>query len=440
MVWQALYDPTANRVYYFDETTGATSWDPPADPLSSLPAPPPPKEPYAAYPSHRTATVSDPYAQYSQRQQQQQQQYQSPQQQQYPQYPQQQQPVQQNFEIESATAAAGAAAADERRSNNDSPAPAEKREADARSGSIKSKIESALKTGPCGLRQCGTSLLHSVDPTTGPCKGCGCFRTFLGSFIYGIAFVPFVFALLQQAAADRSAVDPFGKDGDSSKLEGRSWRSGFFFLFAISLYCLIAFTAFPENWYETGEIRLTMLLAAVVGAIWIQQALTLRYISLRPELSQLEKNRSQKYKLCGRVYSTLNPRNPVNYIFLSVIVAEFFLFASVCFHPSMPWREGSATPDDYPLAEWLQTVIPESVIGTLQYGATIGFLIIIILLITLYLWLLGRVVYQSMDVFSRTATVACELLAGTMYTRQSRAHTRSLPFSVLCALSMPHSL
>ena len=81
--------------------------------------------------------------------------------------------------------------------------------------------------------------------------------------------------------------------------------------------------------YTAGSSRLFALLAAVIAVAWIQQALTFRYIRLRPELTRLLKYRSQKYRLCGKVYSKLNPRNPANWIYLSVIFSEFFVLASV---------------------------------------------------------------------------------------------------------------
>ena len=70
---------------------------------------------------------------------------------------------------------------------------------------------------------------------------------------------------------------------------------------------------------------LLFLLACVVAFILLQQALTLRYVALRPELAILHKNTGpgSKHWCCwDKVYTTFNYRRPVNYIYLSVIVAE----------------------------------------------------------------------------------------------------------------------
>ena len=48
-----------------------------------------------------------------------------------------------------------------------------------------------------------------------------------------------------------------------------------------------------------------MLIGAVILVVWLQQALTVRYILLRPDLAKLSKNRKTKFKLCGNAYSTL---------------------------------------------------------------------------------------------------------------------------------------
>ena len=183
----------------------------------------------------------------------------------------------------------------------------------------------------------------------------GAFRHVVGSIVYGVLFIPFVFALLQQSAMDRSAVDPFRRE---ETLSGRSWLSAFVFLFAVWLYVLIAFTALPETWYQPGEIRLAIVLTAVMLVVWIQQALTYQYILRRPDLDlkrfkevlkRDRRDRSHLFKVCGGAYSSLNPGNLVNYIYLSVILSEFFVLGSVCFHQQIPWRtSGSRCVDEPP--------------------------------------------------------------------------------------------
>ena len=65
----------------------------------------------------------------------------------------------------------------------------------------------------------------------------------------------------------------------------------------------------PTSWYVPGSGRLTLLLLSMVALVLYQQALVLRYISLRPEMSKLEKRpKGRYYKLCGRAYSSMNPR------------------------------------------------------------------------------------------------------------------------------------
>ena len=128
-----------------------------------------------------------------------------------------------------------------------------------------------------------------------------------------------------------------------------------------------------------GTLGLGVFLGAVVVLIWLQQALTWYYILQRPELAVVEKQRKKKWPLCGRVYnptpkpmpkpqpkpkpkprplslslpstltliltrcgrvySTMNPRNPVNYFNLSLVLFEFLQFAAVLFHPLVPWVE-----------------------------------------------------------------------------------------------------
>ena len=264
---------------------------------------------------------------------------------------------------------------------------------------IKQKIEEALVTGPCGRR-----LVHWVNPETGTCAKCGALGTVSGALVYGIAFVPFVFALLQQANMERTAVDPFAAEGTISR---RAWRAGFVFLGAVVFYCMLAFSALSDVWYVDGSVRLTSLLAMVVLAIWMQQALTLRYISLRPELSHLVKNRRAKKRLCGHVISTFDARNPMNYIFLSVVVAEFLLFASVCFHSKLPWRTHGCRPVDAPTADWFQTVLPEFLVGRiddLRNGFNVGMLITLLLIVLVYLVLLGDIVFRRLPPFSKTAS------------------------------------
>ena len=68
-----------------------------------------------------------------------------------------------------------------------------------------------------------------------------------GSMVYGILFVPFVFALLQQTMMDNEALDPYSPD---HQLTRRAWVGGSTFLGAVTLYCMLMFTVLDEDvWY-----------------------------------------------------------------------------------------------------------------------------------------------------------------------------------------------
>ena len=280
-----------------------------------------------------------------------------------------------------------------------------------RTGSIKQKIEEALVTGPCGR-----AIMRLVDADKSPCAGCGRLRSFAGALFYGFAFIPFVFALLQQSNTDRHGIDPFAPDG---KISACAWRAGFIYLGAVIFYCVVAFTFLSEGFYVDGSVKLTCLLATVVVAIWMQQALTLRYIFLRPQLSHLVKRRDKRFNFCcKRVTSTFDHKNVMNYAALSVVVAEFLLFASVCFHSSLPWHQGSGEVDA-PIAQSLQGVLPEFLAGrveSIKFGITLSQLFILLLGVFVYICLLGDIIFRKLDAFSAEGTLACELIAGTLFT------------------------
>eukprot|EP00966_Prymnesium_polylepis_P008580 198240-Prymnesium_polylepis.1 len=134
----------------------------------------------------------------------------------------------------------------------------------------------------------------------------------------------------------------------------------------------------------------------MVVIVLYQQLLTLRYISLRPEMTTLKKaERKRYYHLCGRAYSSMDPRyatrrrrrsarppaasfralaaspkpsaphrccrsNKTNDLYLSVIAGEFLTFVAVVFHPQMPW-DGE---NDGGGGSGLQTVLPEFLVGS----------------------------------------------------------------------------
>lgn len=279
-------------------------------------------------------------------------------------------------------------------------------------GSAFQKINLFLASKACGgSHGCCAGFARCLEPDEGPLTNAVITRAFWGGLFYGILFIPFVFALLQQTMIDHKAIDPFNPN---DYVSASAWCSGFIFLFSISAYCLVAFTAMPESWYEPGSMRLSILFLAVVAAIVMQQALTFRYISLRPELSKLQKNRSRKYKLCGNVYSTANPRNISNYIQFSVVLAEFFLMASVAFHPTMPWRQsGSRTVDEGMLAG-LEGALQEFLVGRI-YGLQVTAIVILLLVVFFYLLLLGDLVYQKRSPTSVGAAIVCDFIGGSCF-------------------------
>jgi len=270
---------------------------------------------------------------------------------------------------------------------------------------------------PRGLRYCCLScaeFLGRGDP--GCCCGSGLYgplRLLFGPLLYGVLFVPFVFAVLQQSARNQVAVDAFTAEGE---LSASSWYAAFLFLGAVSLYVLIAFTSLPP--YDPRSARLLLLLSAVILVVWIQQALTFRYIMMRPELSRLKKQRGEKhkYRLCGRAYSSLNPHNMINYIYLTVILSEFFILASVCFHSNIPWKQYGARTSDNDIADFLQAVLPQALVGAFLDGASNTWLVVLVSYCAAYVMATGWVVYTRKSPASLSMAFVCDGLAGALYT------------------------
>jgi hypothetical protein len=278
-------------------------------------------------------------------------------------------------------------------------------------GSAFQKINQMLKICPGPGRACCAGFARCLEPDEGPLTNSVCTRALFGALFYGFLFIPFVFATLQQTMIDHKAIDPFDPH---DTVTGSAWCSGFTFLFSIGAYCLVAFTAMPESWYEPGCAQLVTLFGAVVVAIFVQQGLTLRYILLRPELGALQKNRSRKYKLCGNVYSTMNPKNFSNYIQFSVVVAEFFLMASVVFHPAMPWRQSGARTEDEGMLSGLEAALSEFLVGRL-YGLQVVAIIVLLAVVFFYLLLLGDLVYQKRSPTSISAALVCDFIGGSLF-------------------------
>lgn len=248
--------------------------------------------------------------------------------------------------------------------------------------------------------------MHGIERPL--CEGVAAWPRLLCAFaVYGILFVPFTFAVLQQAMIDRKAIDPFG----THTLSDRVWMGGFAFLLTAFLYVVILFTALADDsrWYRPGSVRLSLLLLSVVGLVLLQQLLALRYILMRKDLSVLHKDPgARKYTLVGRWRSSMNPRNWVNYIYASVIVAEFFQFAAIIFHPRIPWLMqggGDAFSDS------LQNFLPRFIAGSF----TDLLITVLLLLVTIYVLMIGEFVYAERPPSSPNAVVIREFFAQTCY-------------------------
>lgn len=230
--------------------------------------------------------------------------------------------------------------------------------------------------------------------------------TLFGSVIYGILFVPFCLAVLQQTMQEGAPVDPYGQ----ADLSRSAWVSAMVFLSALVLYTIVPLSFFKELYVGAETPGLGVFLGIMVGLIFLQQALAWRYILLRPELALVEKHRSKKFKLCGNVYSTMNPRNINNYINLSLIGAEFFQFAAIIFHPSVPWL-GESRDEDQWLVKYLTTVLPEALV------ANVGAIVLYLLLayVAVYLLLVGEFVYSERDPHNLMGSIVSDIFAGTFY-------------------------
>ena len=280
-----------------------------------------------------------------------------------------------------------------------------------------------------------------------------CF-TLVGAIFYGVLFVPFIFAVLQQTMTDGTAVDPFGADVRVSRA---AWISGYVYVAVVSLFVIIVFSLQSVSELPASDPMLLFLFGCVVAFILIQQALTLRYVLLRPELSTLRKKPKDQlgvniFKICGgRVLSSMDPKKWTNYIYLSVIVFEFFQFTAVLFQPAMPWVQRpeclpwppAAPPMPPPSAPgallspppppsppmpaipgacapsfvdmfigWLQLWLPEFL--TANVFEVLGSLLIAFC--SLYLFLIGEFVYSERTPGHPMAAVVCDLFAGAVYT------------------------
>merc|ERR1740117_49499 len=94
------------------------------------------------------------------------------------------------------------------------------------------------------------------------------------------------------------------------------------------------------------------------------------------------KKSHKKYPLCGRAYSSMNPRNWVNYIYMTIILSEFFQFSAIIFSPEMPWLKQGSRYEDEPSVNFLINLLPVFLAGAvdeIQLGllltATTGYVV-----------------------------------------------------------------
>ena len=64
--------------------------------------------------------------------------------------------------------------------------------------------------------------------------------TLIGSAFYGVLFVPFIFAILQEAASEGRAITPFGSEVYVSR---GAWVASFVFLATVSIYTALVSSA-----------------------------------------------------------------------------------------------------------------------------------------------------------------------------------------------------
>lgn len=89
--------------------------------------------------------------------------------------------------------------------------------------------------------------------------------TLIGSAFYGVLFVPFIFAILQEAASEGRAITPFGSEVYVSR---GAWVASFVFLATVSIYTMGVFNMILSAYMYS------ILLFSVVLLVLLQQACT----------------------------------------------------------------------------------------------------------------------------------------------------------------------
>lgn len=87
--------------------------------------------------------------------------------------------------------------------------------------------------------------------------------TLIGSAFYGVLFVPFIFAILQEAVKEGRAITPFGSEVYVSR---SSWIAAFVFLATVSIYTMGVFNM------TLSAYMYSILLFSIVLLVLLQQA------------------------------------------------------------------------------------------------------------------------------------------------------------------------
>lgn len=99
-----------------------------------------------------------------------------------------------------------------------------------------------------------------------------------------------------------------------------------------------------------------------------------------------------------------------------MIVSEFFVLASVCFHSNIPWKTYGARTEDAGVADWLQAVVPQALVGPVLDGGSMAWLVALLSICLTYVLLSGWCVYTRKPPDSLVMAFVCDGLAGALYT------------------------
>ena len=104
--------------------------------------------------------------------------------------------------------------------------------------------------------------LNDVDKKVSK-KDITAFWETIGSAFYGVLFVPFIFAILQEAVSEGVAISPFGSEVYVSR---GSWIAAFVFLATVSIYTMGVFNM------ALSAYMYSILLFSIVLLVLLQQA------------------------------------------------------------------------------------------------------------------------------------------------------------------------